>query len=409
MDESETDFEFDFFPEHSAETAETEEELYRDESSEAAAPRRPSAPPPAEIARRRRVAAAVVAGLVLLIIIVVVVTSGGGGGGGGPFRNYVSEVSPVAADSQQAGTSLGSLMAKNAVSRLDALIQRTATNISRLQAVAPPKELTAEHAQALAALDLRLLGLQGLREAAVESQAGATVSSDAAVAALLASDRLWNGSVQTPANAVLQTHGIGGGFPSSTFVSDPKALRKSLATLIGSPAAAPTTGTVLRFDSTGPDVVAWQNQLNRWLTATGSPLAQLTADGTFGASTRDVTIALQQAQGLAPDGVVGPTTRQALQQALRAAKASGGSTAATLKPGDTGSDVVAWQTKLNQWLHLTAPTQSPLSTDGNFGDATKTATEQLQTSSGLTPTGEVDAPTRQALVTALANANPGRG
>src|SRR5262249_58933422 len=102
-------------------------------------------------------------------------------------------------------------------------------------------------------------------------------------------------------------------------------------------------------------------------------------------------IALQQAQGLAPDGVVGPTTRQALQQALRAAKASGGSTAATLKPGDTGSDVVAWQTKLNQWLHLTAPTQSPLSTDGNFGDATKTATEQLQTSSGLTPTGEVDA------------------
>jgi peptidoglycan hydrolase-like protein with peptidoglycan-binding domain len=404
MDEGDYDFEFDFFPEHSAATADTEEELHGEETSQDRPQRRPAGPP-AEIARRRRIAVGIAAGLVLLIILVVVLTSGGDGGGGGPFRSYVNQVSTVVGDSQQAGASLGSLTEKNAVSRLDALIQGTTTDINRLQALTPPKELTAEHAQALAALDLRLLGLQGLRDAAAQSQAGATVSPDAAVTALLAGDRLWESSVRTPANSVLLARGLPRGFPRSTFISDPKALRKSLGTLLGSPTEA-ATGAVLSLDSKGPDVVAWQKGLNQWITATGSPLAPLTADGTFGPSTRDATIALQNAQGLAPDGVVGPSTRETLQKAIQAAKTS---TAATLKLGDTGEDVVAWQQKLNQWLQLKAPTQTQLATDGSFGDATRTATEQLQTAAGLTPTGEVDARTRQALATALANGNPNRG
>ena len=405
MDESEYDFEFDFLPEHSAETAETEEELHREESDRDQRRRRASPAPPAEIVRRRRIAAGIAAGIALLLIIVIVVATAGGGGGGGPFRSYVNEVSPIASDSQQAGSSLGSLKAKTAVSRLDVLIQRTTADINRLQAITPPKELSAQHAQALAALDLRLLGLQGLRGAAAQSQTG---SSGAAVAALLASDRLWESSVRTPANAVLQARGLGGDFPSSTFVSDPAALRKSLGALHGT-SAAPTTGAVLSLNAKGPDVVAWQKQLNQWLTASGSQLPQLTADGTFGTSTQQATIALQNAGGLAPDGVVGPTTRQTLAQALRAAKTSGGSTAAALKLGDTGPDVTAWQTKLNQWLQLTAPSQTQLTADGSFGQATQTATEQLQTSAGLTATGEVDARTRQALATAVANASPGRG
>jgi peptidoglycan hydrolase-like protein with peptidoglycan-binding domain len=413
MDESEFDFEFDFFPETSTATAVEDEELW-EESGHDLPPRRrsPATSPPPHVVMRRRIAAVAAVALLLLIILIVVLTSGGGGGGG-PYRSYVDDVSPIAADSQQAGASLGSLTAKNAVSKLDAAIQQTVDDITRLQALTPPKALAAQQAQALAALDLRLLGLQELRDAVAQSAAGTSTSTAPGVAALVASDRIWNDAVRTPANAVLQSEGIGGVFPASTFVSDRKGLETSLGKLGGSTSAGGggTSGAMLSLDSKGSDVVAWQNALNQWIQATGSTLTPLTADGTFGASTQAATVALQNAAGLSPDGIVGPSTRQALQQQLQANKSgSGGSSAAaTLKLGDTGQDVVEWQTKLNQWLQATSPTQTQLSTDGSFGQATQTATEQLQSAAGLAPTGQVDARTRQALATALANASPGRG
>jgi peptidoglycan hydrolase-like protein with peptidoglycan-binding domain len=186
---------------------------------------------------------------------------------------------------------------------------------------------------------------------------------------------------------------------------------KKLGALTAASTTTSSTAPVLKLGDTGQDVVAWQNALNQWIQASGSSLTPLTADGNFGAGTQAATVALQTAAGLGPDGIVGPTTRQALQQQLQSAKSgtNGTSTAAALKLGDTGQDVVEWQTKLNQWLQATAPTQTQLSTDGSFGAATQTATEQLQTSAGLTPTGEVDAQTRQALASALANVSPNRG
>ncbi len=403
MDESEFDFEFDFFPEHSTATAETDEELLWEESREDQPRRRaPAAPPSSHVVQRRRIAAGAAIAVLLLIILIVVLTSGGGGGGGA-YRSYANDVSPIASDSEQAGASLGSLTAKNASSKLDSAIQQTVDDINRMQALTPPKELTPTQAQALAALDLRLLGLQQL-------QSG--TSPGTAVATLVASDRIWDSAVRTPANAVLQAKGLGGVFPASTFVAAPKTLAKSLATALGTTTTGGTpTVVVLKAGDTGQDVVAWQNALNQWIVASGSSLAPLTADGNFGAGTQAATVALQNAAGLAPDGVVGPSTRQALQQQLQANKsgANGTSTAATLKLGDTGQDVVDWQTKLNQWLQKTAPTQTPLVTDGNFGQGTQTVTEQLQTAAGLTPTGAVDAQTSQALATALANSGPNRG
>ena len=64
--------------------------------------------------------------------------------------------------------------------------------------------------------------------------------------------------------------------------------------------------------------------------------------------------------------------------------------------------MIVWQNGLNRWLKLTAPTQMPLTADGNFGAGTQTATEQLQTAAGLTPDGVVGPSTRQALQQALA-------
>lgn len=423
MDEREHDFEFDFFPDRpAAATAEEDEELLWEESRDDVPVRRPAPPSTPQVVMRRRIAAAAAVALLLLIIIIVVVTSGGGGGGGS-LQGYVNDVSPIASDSQQAGASLAAVSGKGAVSKLDALIQQAVDDVTRLQGLNAPKTLQAVQSQALAALDLRLTGLQGLRDSLASAQAGtSTTSWDAAVSTqvddLVASDLIWSRAVRNQANGVLQAHGLGGVFPGSTFVGDRSALLKSLRTLAGSTSTPSASGPTLSLGSKGPDVVTWQNGLNQWLQKTGSTQT-LTADGTFGATTQTVTEQLQTAAGLSPDGVVGPSTRQALQQALSGKKtASTGSTAGTttpsttqrtLKLGDTGQDVVEWQTQLNQWLKSTTPSATPLTTDGSFGAATQTATEQLQTQAGLTPTGQVDAATRQALTQAIANASPNRG
>lgn len=426
MDETEQEFEFDFFQDRPATAAAAEEdgELLWEESADDVPVRRATPPTPPQIVLRRRLAAAAAVALLLLIIIIVVVTSGGGGGGGN-YRGYVNDVSPIASDSQAAGGSLASMTKKNAVSQLDSLIQQTVDDVTRLQGLTPPTALTAVQSQALAALDLRLAGLQGLRDSIAQAQAGTTGTSwDAAVSAqvdeLVASDVIWSRAVRNPANAVLQARGLGGVFPGSTFVGDRSALLKSLRSLLGVAGSTSTTGPALSLGSKGPDVVAWQNSLNQWLQKTGSTQT-LTADGTFGATTQTVTEQLQTAAGLSPDGIVGPSTRQALQQALNGTKApsTGGTTTTppaspttttrTLKLGDTGQDVVEWQTQLNQWLKLTSPSATQLTTDGSFGAATQTATEQLQSQAGLTPTGQVDSATRQALTAAIANASPNRG
>jgi peptidoglycan hydrolase-like protein with peptidoglycan-binding domain len=425
VDERERDFEFDFFPDRPAAVpAEEDEELLWEESSDDVPARRPAPPSTPQVVMRRRIAAAAAVALLLLIIIIVVVTSGGGGGGGGSYRGYVNDISPIASDSQQAGSALAAVSGEDAVSRLDSLIQQTLDDVTRLQALDPPSTLQGVQSQALAALDLRLTGLQGIRNSLAQAQAGTRGTSwDTAVSTqvddLVASDLIWSRAVRNQANGVLEARGLGGVFPGSTFVGDRSALLKSLRTLLGATVAgSSTTGPALSLGSKGPDVVAWQNGLNQWLQKTGSTQT-LTADGTFGATTQTVTEQLQTAAGLTPDGVVGPSTRQALQAALAGKKTgstttgttgtTGTTTARTLKLGDTGQDVVQWQTQLNQWLKLTTPSATQLTTDGSFGAATQTATEQLQTQAGLTPTGQADPATRQALTQAIANASPNRG
>lgn len=427
MDEREHDFEFDFFPDRpAAATDEEDEELLWEESRDDVPARRSAAPSPPQIVMRRRLAAGAAVALLLLIIIIVVVTSGGGGGGGS-YRGYVNDISPIASDSQQAGAGLNGVSGKDAASKLDSLIQQTLDDVTRLQALNPPSTLQGVHSQALAALDLRLTGLQGIRNTVTQAQAGTTGSWDAVVSTqvddLVASDLIWSRAVRNQANGVLEAHGLGGIFPGSTFVGDRSSLLKSLRTLLtptGSGAGTASNAPVLKLGDTGQDVTAWQNQLVQWLQKTGSTQT-LTPDGNFGATTQTVTEQLQTQAGLSPDGIVGPSTRQALQQALSGTKTGTGSTtgttttpsttstARTLKLGDTGQDVVQWQTQLNQWLNLTTPSATPLVTDGSFGQGTQTATEQLQTQAGLTPTGQVDTATRQALTQAIANASPNRG
>ncbi len=414
MDEDE--FDFEFFPDEPEQEGNDHEDAWAESEPPRPPPRARPRPPQADAVRRRRITAgAVIAGVILFIILLVVLTSGGGGGSaGGSYQSYLTGLSPVAADSQQTGGSLADELAaaktasaRNAlVGKLDGLVSDATDELHGLEALTTPSALTSQQAQALAALDLRLRGLQGLRDAVSQGLANPGDTSWSAVASaqvddLRTSDVLWDGA-RTSANDVLQAHG-GGFFPPSRFVADPAGLQTSVRTALGGTAAS-SGGPNLQLGSTGTDVATWQNGLNQWLKATGSSDTPLTADGNFGASTQTVTEQLQSAAGLTPDGVVGPSTRQALTQALAGKSSSGQTTPAStaLKLGASGTAVTAWQNQLNQWLKLNAPTQTQLTADGSFGSSTQTVTEQFQSAAGLTPTGQVDAAAQRAMTSALA-------
>ena len=63
--------------------------------------------------------------------------------------------------------------------------------------------------------------------------------------------------------------------------------------------------------STDPELIA---ELQRALTTAGYDSG--TPDGTFGQNTEEAVVAFQQANGLSPDGIVGPETAAALSRAL---------------------------------------------------------------------------------------------
>ena len=230
MDENE--FEFDFFPEHPNDGEEPEEVLWEDAPPDEPRRRPPETAPP-HIVMRRRIAVAAAVALVLLIILIVVVT-GGSGGQGGTFRGYVAGLTPVANGSAAVGASLSTALGvkqtastRNALlTRLDGLVQQASGNITRLEALTPPAALRDEHTQALAALDLRLRALQGIRNSLSQALAAADSTPWVPVLSgqlddLVTSDVIWEDSVRGAGDAALQARGQGSSsLPESRFVPD---------------------------------------------------------------------------------------------------------------------------------------------------------------------------------------------
>lgn len=64
----------------------------------------------------------------------------------------------------------------------------------------------------------------------------------------------------------------------------------------------------LKYRSQGPRVTQWQRELN--LVSEN----KVAVDGRFGRATREATVALQSANGLKPDGIVGERTRQRMDE-----------------------------------------------------------------------------------------------
>ena len=95
------------------------------------------------------------------------------------------------------------------------------------------------------------------------------------------------------------------------------ALALAVMALASSVAPAALGATVLEVGSRGEDVTAVQRKLIAWGYLSGS------ADGRYGAKTRDAVLTFQRRNGLSADGRVGPATAAAMGVTL-----SGGSVAA---------------------------------------------------------------------------------
>lgn len=164
-------------------------------------------------------------------------------------------------------------------------------------------------------------------------------------------------------------------------------------------------GTPLRRGSSGPDVVVLQVALNRIAQNYPAIPKIATVDGIFGSRTEATVRAFQQIFGLTPDGIVGPGTWYTVVRLYTAVTelaelrslgqqfyAINWSPPNALQSGSTGDKV----RQLQYMLSILATYISgipPVSIDGFFGPATRSAVLAAQRRFGLPETGVVDSQT----------------
>lgn len=161
-------------------------------------------------------------------------------------------------------------------------------------------------------------------------------------------------------------------------------------------------GTPLRRGSTGPNVVVIQTELNR-ISQNYPAIPKIPAvDGIFGSRTEASVRKFQEVFGLTVDGIVGKATWYALVRlytavtSLSELRSQGQQFYSinweypnSLSIGDTGDKVRHLQYMLSV-LGTYIPGIPPVSIDGIFGQATRSAVVAAQGRFGLPQTGSVD-------------------
>jgi Putative peptidoglycan binding domain len=279
---------------------------------------------------RRPVRVEVVAGTAVVSVVVALLIAIAFDGTARPAadRAYLAGLDGPARASQAVGTTLVSLLGRRGLSRgqlesgLSGLVQRQGRDTAETLKLAAAPRLRGEQERAVEVMELRLGGLEGLL-AGVRRSASNRKSDWAAVLGaegdrLITSDVIWSDLFVAPTRTQSANDGLrNASVPRSTFVDRPDLVEApamaALLARIGAPTSQ-TSATVKPGDS-GPQVAAWQRQLNRWL-ACQPGQTRLAVTGTFDPATEHATLLLQAAEHITADGIAGPVTQAALAKAL---------------------------------------------------------------------------------------------
>lgn len=162
---------------------------------------------------------------------------------------------------------------------------------------------------------------------------------------------------------------------------------RSAATFASTMPSAAAARPVLRQGDNGTYVMQLQDGLNRLGFLSSTP------DGFFGSVTAAAVRAFQTANRLNPDGIVGPQTWSALDEALASQTITGARP--TLREGSTGLNVKDLQFRLITLGFYTG------NADGIFGPRTAAAVREFQRAANINVDGIVGPATWNALDNAL--------
>lgn len=170
------------------------------------------------------------------------------------YGAYMTSIGGIGAGSAKLGTDLGTLLTtpglKQAAleTRLGGLVQQQQQEVQQAQALAVPGPLRPAHEQALEALQLRAVGMQGLlgtfrATAGSKDAAGAGARLGVDARRLEASDVLWQDLFRAFAARALQSSGLGDlTVPPSVFVANVDVLSTRSLTSIWQRVQGASTG-----------------------------------------------------------------------------------------------------------------------------------------------------------------------
>jgi hypothetical protein len=190
-----------------------------------------------------RLVGLVAVAIVIVVVLVVWVQGCSSDHQRSSYQNYMKGMSTIGTASAQIGSHLAELLAtpglkqSDLTSQLSGLITQQEQEVTQAQQLAVPGPIRAEHDNAVAALQLRASGMQGLAQGFER-----TATSKDAVAAgqllasqaqrLTASDVVWSDLFKGPATQELRNRSIDGvAVPLSVFVANPDQYTSKSMTL----------------------------------------------------------------------------------------------------------------------------------------------------------------------------------
>jgi hypothetical protein len=251
MDPTGDDIEFDFFED----AAPTTESTPRPRPLRGGRPPRVRRPlgPPRGLTPFLRLLAVIAIAIAVLVIFGLLIQSCASTSKHDEYSGYMNRVGVVARSSASDGTAVANslttpgLKIADLEAKLAGIAEQERQNVNAAERLNPPGPLRPENQQLIEALQLRVLGTQGLADA-LGATAATKSSGDAATLAsqaerMLASDVVWDDLFLSPAKAEMQKRGVSGVVaPESHFVSNPAMVTESSMSLLLQRLRGATTG-----------------------------------------------------------------------------------------------------------------------------------------------------------------------